>query len=125
MPRRAKKSHVSLAAAGVLLLSACASTPPPNTELAAAESALAEARAAGAADFAPVEFGFAQSKLDSARSAIEARKYADAQSAARQAEVDAELALAKSQAAKLRREVAERSDANARLRRELLGEDSP
>lgn len=125
MPRRARKSHVSLAAAASVLLAACASTPPPSGELAAAESAIAEARAAGAADYAPVEFGFAQEKLDAARAAIEARKYADAQRAARHAEADAELALAKSTAARLRRDVQERSEANAQLRRELLGEDSP
>ena len=38
---------------------------------------------------------------------------------------EGELALAKSTAARLRRDVQERSEANAQLRRELLGEDSP
>lgn len=103
-------------------LGGCASTPPPTAELAAAEAALNEAERAEAADFAPVELGFARERLDQARAASEQRDYGVAKTAASQAQVDAELALAKSRAARARAEVQKRSEDNAALRRELLGE---
>nr|WP_282452589.1 DUF4398 domain-containing protein [Lysobacter sp. CAU 1642] len=105
------------------MLAACASTPPPTAELAAAEAALNDARQAKAADFAPVELGFARDKLAVAQAAIEARQYDRARDAAAQAAADAELALAKSRAAQARREVQRRSEENTQLRRDLLGEE--
>ncbi|GIX34771.1 MAG: hypothetical protein KatS3mg126_0550 [Lysobacteraceae bacterium] len=106
-------------------LAGCASTPPPTAELAAAEAALHAATQAGAADFAPVELGFARDKLAQAQAAAAAREHARARAVAEQALVDAQLALAKSQAARARAELQARSEENAALRRELLGEDTP
>jgi peptidoglycan-associated lipoprotein len=50
----------------LLYLVSCA-TPPPTKELAAAESAVAEAKAAGAAECAPEDFAAAQSALAKGR----------------------------------------------------------
>lgn len=120
--------HTSSGQFGLILLilvglSGCASTPPPTGELSAAQSAVAQARAAKAADHAPVEFGFAEEKLQTAKQALDQRQNDRARSAAEQALVDAELALAKSKAAEARARVKEKTESNARLRRELLGGD--
>ena len=118
--------HVKTGHLGLIVvlagLTACATTPPPTGELSAAESAIAQARAARAADHAPVEFGFAEEKLAAAKKALDQRQNDRAKSAAEQAQVDAELALAKSRAAEARARVKEKTEANARLRRELLGD---
>jgi hypothetical protein len=106
-----------------MVLGGCASTPPPTAELAAAEAALQEAEREGAADFAPVELGFARERLSAAQAASEGRDHARAQQAAAQARIDAELALVKSRAARARAAVQQRSEENRALRRELLGEE--
>lgn len=115
------KIHRAVALA-VLGLAACASAPPPERELAEAEQAVGAARGAGAAGFAPVELRFAEEKLGRAREASAAKDYERAAALARQALVDSELASAKARAGKARAEAQTRSEDNARLRRELLGE---
>jgi hypothetical protein len=109
-------------AALALLLGACASTPPPLVELDDASAQVARARSAGAAASAPVELRFAESKLAQAREANDDRDYRSAGLLAAQATVDAELAAAKTRAARARAATRERTDANARLRAELLDE---
>ena len=105
-----------------LLLAGCASAPPPRDTLAAAEAALARAEAARAADFAPVDIDFARRQLDAAGAAFAERDYERARRLGLQAELNAELATAKSRAAAARAEVQRRTGENAALRRDLLGE---
>jgi hypothetical protein len=105
-----------------LLLSACASAPPPLAELEDAGAEVARARAGGAAASAPVELRFAESKLSQAREANDDRDYRSAALLAAQATVDAELAAAKARAARARAATRERTEANARLRADLLDE---
>jgi Domain of unknown function (DUF4398) len=105
-----------------LLLAACAITPPPMTQLTAADGAVRQARAADAQTYAPVELRFAEDKLSRARSAADAEEYSLAIELAAQAQVDGELAKAKSVAARARAEVRQKTEENARLSRELLGE---
>ncbi len=107
----------------VALLAGCATAPPPLTELADARAEVDRARAAGADASAPVELRFAEDKLSAAQAASEKRDYAVAGSLATQARVDAELASAKARAARARSAVREKTDDNARLRRELLTEE--
>lgn len=104
------------------LLGGCASAPPPRDALAAAEAALARAEAARAADLAPVDFDFARRQHGAASAAFAERDYELAQRLAVQAELNAELAAAKSRAAAARAEVQRRTGENAGLRRELLGD---
>lgn len=103
-------------------LAACASTPPPRTALDAAELAIENARKLGAQDYAPVELGRATQRLASAGAAFAERDYAAADRDATQAELEAQLAQYRSRAATGREEVRRRTDENARLRRELLGD---
>ncbi|HSJ97842.1 MAG TPA: DUF4398 domain-containing protein, partial [Myxococcota bacterium] len=106
-------------------LGACASTPPPLTDLAAADAAIGAARAAGAADFAPVEFRFAEDKRQAASAALDGRDFPLARQLALQAEVDAALAEAKARAAAGRNAVQEKTRENTELRRDLLGGGRP
>ncbi len=114
--------YIPSALFALLALAGCASTPPPIALLDAADAALQRARAAQAADLAPVELGFAQSRRAEADAAMQARDYGRARALAAQAEADAALALAKSRAAAARADVQRRTAENAELRRELLGE---
>jgi hypothetical protein len=109
----------------MLMLAACATAPPPMTELAAADAAIGIAREARAAEFAPVEFGFAEDKRRAAEAALDGRDHAAARQLALQAEADAALAAAKSRAAIGRNAVQQKSRENSQLRRELLGGDQP
>lgn len=120
--RKAHRLRLSVALATMSLLTACASTPPPRGLLDGAERAIGDARSAQAEDFAPVELGHAQERFAAARVAMAERDYDLASQYALQAEVDARLAQIRSQAASGREEIKRRTDENARLRRELLGE---
>lgn len=103
-------------------LTACASAPVPTTELVRARDALARAQSAGAADYAPVDYKMAREGLDEGRELIDSREHTLARQELQQAEVRAELATAKSNAARLRADVQAKETEIANLRRELLGE---
>lgn len=105
-----------------LALAACASTPPPTVELGRAREALGRAEGAGAGELAPVDYRMARERFDGGRALIDARENAAARESLQKAEVRAELALAKANAARLRNEVQKKEAENQALRRELLGE---
>lgn len=111
-----------LAFIAITSVAACASTPPPRGLLDGADRAIGAARAARAEDYAPVELGHAQERLAAARAAMAERDYDAAAQYALQSEVDARLAETRSRAASGREQIQQRSEENARLRRELLGE---
>ena len=106
----------------VLLLGACASAPVPSLELNRARDAVGRAQTAGAADYAPVDYKMAREGLDSGRALISQREHTAAKQELQKAEIRAELATMKSNAARLRAEVQVKETENANLRRELLGE---
>lgn len=83
-----------------LFVSACASPPPPQQALQAAESAIKNAEQARVADYASPELGVARTKLTAANAAVLREEMLLAERLAQQARVEAELALAKSQATK-------------------------
>jgi hypothetical protein len=92
-----------LLAVGIIALfvSACASPPPPPQQaLQAAESAIKNAEQARVADYASPELGVARTKLTAANAAVLREEMLLAERLAQQARVEAELALAKSQATK-------------------------
>ncbi len=120
---KAKIHRVWLQLAILAGLAGCATTPPPLTELADARAEVDRARAAGAGASAPVELRFAEDKLRQAQVATDGRDHAVAASLAAEAKVDAELASAKARAARARTAVSEQTEANARLRRELLTDE--
>lgn len=110
-----------LALSSLLILAACASTPPPDPRLLDnAESALRQAEDAGAADYAPLELRFARERLAAARQHMEAGRPAETRRVADEAEIEAQLALARTRAAQTRAELAQRQRALERLRSDLV-----
>ena len=104
-------------------MAGCATAPPPLTGLEDANAAIARAHAADAQLYAPVELRFAESKLSQARGAMADKQYDDAARYLAQAEIDAELAIAKSRTCKARAAAEQKARDNVALERELLGED--
>jgi len=86
---------------GVLLLAACASTPPaPTPNLQAAQQAIAAAERSEAARYAPGELSEAHTKPALADTAVTEKRMLVAEHFADQSRAQAELASAKTSAAK-------------------------
>jgi hypothetical protein len=102
-------------------LAALSATPPPDY-FGPAQAAISQARALEAEDYAPVELARAERKLSDARAALSARKKKDAALLAQQAELEALVAQARARAGAARAQVSRKTEENARLRVELLGE---
>lgn len=116
-----QRAPLLLLGASLLLLSACASTPPPTMELERARAALVRAEQANADTHAPVDYRMAREGLQQAQTLMDQRKHEPAQRALQRAEARAELAASKGVGARLRAEVKAKEDENTALRRELLG----
>lgn len=104
-----------LAGCFVLALSACASKEL-NHQLAASREAVDQAQMAGAEEAAPSDFGVATDKLARANAAATGHHKRDAMRLAQQAQVDANLARAKSESAQARIAAAELEKTNQVLR---------
>jgi F0F1-type ATP synthase membrane subunit b/b' len=115
-------SAIRLAVAGVwlLMVAACATTPPDPRVLDNAEQAISRAERAGGAEHAPLELRLANRRLDEARQAIVDGDAQAARHRADEAEIEAQLALARTQAALARRVLAERREALEALQQELV-----
>jgi hypothetical protein len=88
---------------GVLLLAACASTPPaPSASMQAAQRAISQAEGAEAGRYAPAELSEARAKLASADTASAEQKMTLAERFAEESRVEAELASAKTADVKAR-----------------------
>jgi len=99
------RAHAPLPSAlgftSVLMLAACTSTPPaPLTNMRAAQQAIATAERGEAARYASGELSEAHTKLALADAAITERKMVVAEHFADQSRAEAELASAKTSAAK-------------------------
>lgn len=91
------RSHQALRGIGVplvavILISGCASVPPPIEQMAVSRAALNNANSAGANEFAPVQLKSAMDKMQGAEQAMTAEHYQLASRLAEEAEVDAKLA---------------------------------
>lgn len=87
--------------AGVLLLAACASTPPvPEIALSSAKQAIAVADQARVTDAASPVLSEARDKLAAAETAVTEKRMDDAERLAKESRVDAELATAQASATK-------------------------
>jgi Domain of unknown function (DUF4398) len=85
----------------LLLVAACASTPPaPTATLQAAQQAISNAEQADAGRYAAAELGEARTKLASANDAVKEEKMINAERLGQQSRAEAELASARSEAAK-------------------------
>jgi hypothetical protein len=95
------KAFITSAAAVIsLLMAACASTPPPNTQITAAESAISHAEQAQVADYSSPELVEARKDLAAAKAAIAEKNMTTAARLAQKAELNADLATAKAAAVK-------------------------
>jgi hypothetical protein len=83
-----------------LLALGCASTPPPETNLQSARQAIANAERVDAASLAAVDLGEARNKLNAAQQAVTAKDMMAAERLADEARAAAELATARTSAAK-------------------------
>lgn len=104
---------------GLLLLTACASTPPPNQALQAAEQAIATAEQARVADYASPELSEARDKLTASRAAIQQKNMVLAQRLADESRADAQLASAKAEAAKAKVVNDDMQKSNVTLKQEM------
>lgn len=102
-----------------LALAGCATVNPPTEQLAVSKMAVSNAASAGGNEFASAEMRSAQDKLDRANRAMTAKDYANAESLAEQAQVDAQLATAKARAAKAQKAAATVQEDSRVLRNEL------
>ncbi|HET6435846.1 MAG TPA: OmpA family protein [Xanthomonadaceae bacterium] len=108
-----------LAALLVSVLAACATLPPPTSELAAAQQAVARAGQADADQYASAAIARARDELSRAQAAMAAGRDADARGLANLAAADADLAHARSRAASLVADVRQREAEIAGLRQRL------
>ena len=96
-----RAAAAATAVAAVLMLAACASTPPaPTSQLQAAQLAISNAERTDAGRYAAGELGEARAKLASANAAVLEERMVAAAQLADQSRVEAELALARTAAAK-------------------------
>lgn len=95
-----KRSVLAVIAA----LAACATTDPPEAQMAAARSMVAQARPVAQQD-APHELAAAEGKLARAELAMQRGHYEHARMLAEQADADARLAWSVSESARVRMEL--------------------
>jgi hypothetical protein len=105
-----------LSATLALILSGCASVPPPDSAMTQAQAQIQAARDAGAQDYDPVDFGFAQDKFQQAQVAMANGKYAQAGDLADESRADATLARTKALLGQARGQIQSKTDANRQLR---------
>ena len=106
------------AAAGLLMVSACASAPPPSDQLAVGRAAVERANGPAAAE-APLELALARDKIARANTAYANKDYELARQLAEQAEADATLAEAKARSLRSDRALSEVREGLRQLRYEM------
>lgn len=109
--------------AGIALLalvSACATTPPDRSILDNARNAIEQAESARAEEYAPIELRYAHERLASADEALDNDRPDDARRLSEQAEIEAQLALARTRAAKARAELQNEQEDLEQIRADLV-----
>lgn len=109
---------LSLTAAA--LMAGCASMPPDYSLLDNARSAIEQATDAGASEYSPLELRFASEKLEAAELALSDDQGDLARRLADESEIEAQLALARTQAALTRAELADHQRALDELKTDLV-----
>jgi hypothetical protein len=116
---RSRTALATIAALAVLALGGCASTGDmPREEMAVARAAVDRAAGPAGAD-APIEVSQAREKLERANAAVARKDYDVARRLAQQAEVDANLAEAKSHSTRSDRALFEVREGIRQLRAEI------
>lgn len=102
------------------LVAACATTPPDPSMLDNARDAIAQAEGANAGEYAPIELRYARERLQQAGQALENDRPDDARRLAEQAEIEAQLALARTRAALARAELQRKQEQLEQVRADLV-----
>ena len=89
-----------LGIAALAALTGCASTPPPKDAMQAAQQAINRAEELQAVEYAALEIRTAREKLDAAEDAVQKEEMVQAERLANESRVSAELAQARSKAAR-------------------------
>ena len=100
-------------------MAGCATTPPPTEQMAVARAAVAHAVGAGSVAGAPAETALARDKMVRAEKAMVDKDHDTALVLSQQAQLDAQLAEAKTESAKARQSAQAVQDASRVLREEL------
>jgi phage shock protein A len=124
MKRSPTTLRLSAAAGLSLMLLACATKPMPTVQMALANNALDQAVASGASEHAPNELRSARDRQERARLALQADDPVLALSLSQEAQVDAELAEARTHAAKARMASMAVRD-GTRILKEEMGRKAP
>lgn len=117
-PSRSRSWTGAAAALGLAVLGGCASTPPPNTELALGQAAVERASGPAAAE-APAELALARDKMMRANAAFADKDYALARRLSEQASADAALAEAQARSVRSQRALTEVREGIRQLREEM------
>lgn len=107
-------------AALLTLMAACATTPPDPRLLDNARDAIAQAESAEAEEYAPLELRFAHERLTAAEQALDNEREDEARRLAEQAELEAQLALARTRAALARAELQSKQRELEQIREDLV-----
>ena len=119
-----QKIHRTATAAGLLVvLSGCASLPPPTAEIAGADAAIRVASTPDSQRYAASELASAHNDLAAAQAAMAKSDYDRARMLVAAALADADLARAKGRALAAQSAVADKTEDNATLRRRLLEQE--
>ena len=102
-----------------VLLGACASTPPPNTQMAVADAAVQAANTPSTSEAAPAELQLAVNKLALAHQAMNDKNYDRALYLAEQTQVDAQVAQQHAQSVRSRKAAQDSEDAARALQEEI------
>jgi len=97
----------------------CATENPPTAQLAAANTAITDASAAGAPELAPSDLSTARDKLSRANTEVASKDYREASRLATEAEVDARLAQSRASAVRSQKAASTVQDDVRVLREEL------
>lgn len=109
-----------------ILLNGCSSAAPrPDDALIRAKTAVDQATTAGSGQYAPVDLNTAGSKLQSANEEETKGNYKQAKYLAEESQVDAELALAKTQDAKAQEAANQVRQSNQALKNQVNQPNNP
>lgn len=103
----------------VILVTACASTPPPVEQMAISRAAVSNASSAGSNEFAPLQLKSAVDKMSDAERALKEKNYVHARELAEQAQLDAQLAVAMTRSARAQKAADTLQEDNRVLRQEI------
>jgi hypothetical protein len=114
-----KHQNILITVIAVILISACASVPPPTEQVAISNEVVKNANSSDANKFAPLQLKSANEKMKAANDAMRDKKYELARQLSEQAQVDAQLAIEMERSAKAQKAADAIQEDNRVLRQEI------